>query len=1000
VKARARRIFLLWLLGLTVVGALAWQSAWRGLALPAAGAASADAAPLRRLTDDGQSAPLAWTADGRALLVQRPGRMLPGQQLSELWAVSLQGGMRLLSDNAFYPAVNGDQVAYLSFQGDAGWQAVRSDLHGRAPTTLGPADWRMPPTWVAGSVVYLDRLGHLHGTRRLDVPDLLGDATRARLAPGAMRLASITDGSLHVAIDASSQLIASGQWAGGLSWSPDATRLAYVLVDSDATAQLWVWDAASGARLLLFGERLAHLGAPAWSPDGERLAFAVYPTGSATGGDVWLAHADGSQTRPLARTTGNESAPCWSPDGRFLAFRLDGDVWIADLSSSDLEAALLDAAQVALTLPPDTQSSDEAPLDVLAAAAPDTILVKHDDLGNLCRDRPDGAVDAYPFESYVQRVVPHEVPASWPNESLKAQAVAARTYAWRKLLDRRGETPYPGFDVWDSTRDQYMCDWTDARTDAAVDATRGQYMSHTDKVIYAFYSAEAGSPTNYQQHFPSVPYVRPVDDPVGFGQARHGHSWGLSQWGAYRWATWHGWDYVQILTHYYTGAAVTPSAPGSALVVGLSLPWAGHYLTTDYAFLHANAADDALVSGVTFEEGTDDIWHTVCTDTVEADGWGCVWPVTALPDTASPSLSLRTTALSTDGGWATSPTSWVGLHRTAPSGTLSISSSTVTTLNLTLSMAAADPTPPEGETRVSLGDDRWVWEDTALYHLGGDCVADGDAGDGSAWHVSAGSSGVLYGPYTDRLLGGSAYRALFRVKVLTATLSLPSELAKLDVTTDQGGTLLGVRYVRGTDFYHGAAYDEFAVDFYAASTPLEFRVDAHGIADLWIDRVRVVGYPSVVPPQVAWTLPPREGSTVITAKYVDPAGNLSADVSLPVWVKDVTPPQDWRAFRCTATTCTVEVRDMIAGLDVGSASYRISSDAGLSWSDWLPAACSGTNTSHEWETVTASPLSALGTASMRLQFLIRDAARFPNASVSPVFTFWRVFLPAVHRGAP
>jgi len=315
-------------------------------------------------------------------------------------------------------------------------------------------------------------------------------------------------------------------------------------------------------------------------------------------------------------------------------------------------------------------------------------------------------------------------------------------------------------------------------------------------------------------------------------------------------------------------------------------------------------------------------------------------------------------------------------------------------------MAAADPTPPEGEIRVSLGDDRWVWEDTALYHLGGDSIADSDAGDGSAWHVSAGSSGVLYGPHTDRLLGGTAHRALFRIKVLTATLSLPSELAKLDVTTDQGGTLLGVRYVRGTDFHDGAAYDEFAVDFYAASTPLEFHVDARGIADLWVDRVRVVSHPSVVLPQVAWTLPPCEGPTVITAKYVDPAGNLSADVSLPVWVKDVTPPQDWRAFRCTATTCAVEVRDIIAGLEVGSASYRISSDGGLAWSDWLPAACSGTNTSHEWETVTAGPLSTFDARRTRLQFLIRDAARLPNESVSPVLTLWRLFLPAVLRGTP
>jgi hypothetical protein len=519
-------------------------------------------------------------------------------------------------------------------------------------------------------------------------------------------------------------------------------------------------------------------------------------------------------------------------------------------------------------------------------------------------------------------------------------------------------------------------------------------------VIYAYYSAEAGSPTNYRQQFPTVSYLRSADDPVGFGQTRRGHSWGLSQWGAYRWATWHSWSYVQILTHYYTGATVTPSTLGSPPVAGLSLPWADHYLTADVAYLQASAADDVPISGVTFETLTDDVWQAVCADTVGSDGWSCVWSVSALPDTETPSLALRTTVLSTDGGSTSSPVSWVGLHRTPPSGTLGISSSTVTTLNVTLAVTATDSAPPEGETRVSLGDDRWVWEDTTLYHWGGDCVVDGDTGDGSAWHLPAGTRGILYGPYTDQLLAGTAYRALFRIKVLTATLSLPSELAKLDVAADQGSTLLGVRYLRGTSFRYGDTYDEFAVDFYAASTALEFRVDASGSSDLWVDRVRIVSYPGAVPPAVAWTLPAREGRTVVTAKFVDHAGNLSADVSQPVWVKDATPPQDWRAFRCTPTGCAIEVRDVIAGLDVSSGGYRVSSDGGLSWSDWFPASCSGIGASHEWETIASAPSSTFGPQTTHLQFRVRDVARLPNESVSPVLALWRVYLPSVLRGVP
>jgi hypothetical protein len=982
-----------------IVLALASALLWAHSADPAVPVAfAASSSPILRLTNDGQSTPAAWTTDGNALLIQRPGRMLPGQQLSELWLVPLSGDEWLISDNAAYPALHGDQVAYLQYQGEAAWEAVRSSVSGKAATALGPAEWKMPPTWIADQVAYLDPIGLLRGGVA-EEGDGLASASRAWLAPRGRRLAATDQGELRVVETGRSKSIAAGRWIGGLSWSPDGTRLAYVLMTQESVAQLWVWDATAGTRVCLFEERLSTLGAPAWSPDGETLAFAVYRTGSGTGGDIWLARADGVQPKPIARTPGSEDVPRWSPDGTSLAFRLDGDVWIADLGSPDLEVALRDAARAPGPLLAELERAGSGPADASAVAVPDTILVKHDDAGNTCRNRPDGAVDAYEFEAYVQRVVPHEVPASWPAETLKAQAVAARTYAWRKQLDRRAAAPYPGFDVWDSTRDQYMCDWTETRANAAVDATRGQYVSYQNRVIYAFYSAEAGSPTNYKQQFADVPYLRSVDDPGGFGQARHGHSWGLSQWGAYRWAAWHGWDYVQILTHYYTDAVVTPTAPGCTPLAALSFPWSDHYLLTDYALLRANAADDAPISGVTFEAQIDGTWQTACADTVGIDGWGCVWSVRVLSDTVSPSLPLRAIVPSMDGGSAISPISRVGLHRTPPTGTLSISASTVTTLSLTLGLSAADPAPPEGDTRVSIGDDSWLWEDTALNHMGGDYVADDEAGDGSAWHVSAGESGVLYGPYTEHLAAGEWYRALFRIRVPTETLSSPSELAKLDVATDQGSTLLGVRYLRGTDV-PTARYAELAVDLIGSNSPVEFRVDARGTTDLWVDRVRIVTYPSTVLPEVTWILPPREGRTVVTAKYVDPAGNLSADVSVPVWVKDVTPPGEWRAFRCTVTACGVEVHDRIAGIDVSSASYRVSTDGGLSWGDWLPAACSGNSGSHDWETIAAGPLTALGPGDVRLQFRVRDAAHVPNESVSPAFTLWRTYLPVVHRQTP
>lgn len=59
-------------------------------------------------------------------------------------------------------------------------------------------------------------------------------------------------------------------------------------------------------------------------------------------------------------------------------------------------------------------------------------------------------VNTLPVEVYLCFVVPSEIPAESQMESIKAQAVCARSYAWKKLQDTSAEL----FDVTDSTSDQ------------------------------------------------------------------------------------------------------------------------------------------------------------------------------------------------------------------------------------------------------------------------------------------------------------------------------------------------------------------------------------------------------------------------------------------------------------------------------------------------------------------------------------------------------------------
>jgi stage II sporulation SpoD-like protein/WD40 repeat protein len=965
-------------------------------------------APLRRLTTGSRSTPLAWTPDGQTLLVKRPGRTLPEQQLAELWAVSANdGSQHRISDDAFYPAAHGDRLAYLRYVERGQWEAVLSDLAGHKAVSLGAARWTLPPAWVDGEVAYLDHAGRLHApqhVQRFHLADLSNlDHARARLS-GDGRFVALTDGrTLWVVSEAGQNVVARAGQIGGFAWSPAAGRLAYVRSDSGPVPELWLWDEVTDRSWMLLGGQLEHLGTPAWSPDGKTLAFARRPTGngSSAAGDIWLVRTDGTDLRPLALTPADERAPIWSPNGQRLAFSLNGDVWIAAPHDPGLAAAL-DRATAEAETPLFSQVGTESRLNVapLSLSAPVTIRVIHDDLGNTCRNVPDGQIDEYAFEDYVKRVLPNEVPALWPTETLKTQAVAARTYAWRKTIDRRSPYNDPGYDVWDSTRDQYLCDSPHPRTDAAADVTAGQYLSYDGKVLYAFFCAEAGSPTNYRQEFDlqAVPYLRPVDDPVSLGQARRGHSWGMSQWGAYRWAAWHGWTYRQILSHYYSFATVEPSSTVTEPLSGLLHPWPDAFVNTDRAYLQAAAADNSQVVSVTFASQVTETWTTLYTDTDAGDGWAYVWPVGHLTDTITPSIALRATVHDNAGNATTSEISYMGLHRTPPTGTLSISNTTVHTVNVVLSLSAVDPEPVSGTLRAGLGSDNWVWEDTDLYLSGGMTEADGAAVDGSAWHARSGIADVLFGPYTTVLPAARQYRALFRIRVPTAALTSALEIAKLDIATDDGETLLGIRYLRGTDFKHGSAYQEIAVDFDAGTGggEVEFRTAAYGLFDLWVDRVRMVHIPTEVVTQTTWTLPAREGPVTVTAKIVDGAGNLSGDVPLALTLVDDSPPGEWRQFWCHGLTCTVQVRDAIAGLDVSSAAYRVSTDGGTSWSGWLSATCSGTNGSQAWETIAAAAVPFRAA----VQFRVRDSAALPNAAQSPIYSLSHVFLPVATRDNP
>ena len=96
------------------------------------------------------------------------------------------------------------------------------------------------------------------------------------------------------------------------------------------------------------------------------------------------------------------------------------------------------------------------------------------------------------IEDYLKGVVPYEMSDSFPIEALKAQAVAARTYALRRRNASRD------YDVYDNTSDQvfrgYESQYTNAA--AAVSATAGLVGTYNGNLSECFYSASNGGQTD------------------------------------------------------------------------------------------------------------------------------------------------------------------------------------------------------------------------------------------------------------------------------------------------------------------------------------------------------------------------------------------------------------------------------------------------------------------------------------------------------------------------
>jgi stage II sporulation protein D len=136
-------------------------------------------------------------------------------------------------------------------------------------------------------------------------------------------------------------------------------------------------------------------------------------------------------------------------------------------------------------------------------------------------------VNVVGLDLYLRGVVPSEMPKTWAAEALKAQAVAARSYALSHLHAGGG------FDVYPDTRDQvYLGIQHEApSTNSAVGATAGQVVFYKGKVASTYFFSTSGGRTASVQDLypnsPAIPYLVSVADPYDTISPYH-------DWGPYR----------------------------------------------------------------------------------------------------------------------------------------------------------------------------------------------------------------------------------------------------------------------------------------------------------------------------------------------------------------------------------------------------------------------------------------------------------------------------------
>lgn len=265
-------------------------------------------------------------------------------------------------------APNGQRVAFAGDDGQGNIEIYVVDLVERSVdqlTSLGTETRN--PTWSPDSQrIIFEGVDRETNQSRLYLVDANGQG-RARLVetPAGSRRAAWSPDGVNVAFTANyeihiinldtgqvKQLTDNSLQERGLRWSPDGRSIIFSTSSPDGQAS--AFDLYTLDPVTLNQVRLTEMEAleayPAWSPDGTRLVF--MGLSSEDTANIYIMDADDTHPRQLTDSPARDILPIWSPDGQRIAFTSDID--------GDLEIFVINADGSNLVQLTDNQARDMA----------------------------------------------------------------------------------------------------------------------------------------------------------------------------------------------------------------------------------------------------------------------------------------------------------------------------------------------------------------------------------------------------------------------------------------------------------------------------------------------------------------------------------------------------------------------------------------------------------------------------------------------------------------